>query len=73
VPSVAKHRRALGEKVKFYRKLAGLTQEKLAEKADLAPSYVSDVERGRENVSTDTLARITKALGIKFEDLFKGF
>jgi transcriptional regulator with XRE-family HTH domain len=72
VPSVAKHRRALGEKVKFYRKLAGLTQEKLAEKADLAPSYVSDVERGRENVSTDTLARITKALRIKFQDLFKG-
>lgn len=73
MPSIPKHRRALGEKVKFYRKLAGLTQEKLAEKAELAASYVSDIERGRENVSTDTLARIVKACGIKFEDIFDGF
>ena len=73
MPSVAKHRRALGEKVRFYRRLAGLTQEKLAEKAELAPSYVSDIERGEENVSADTLARIVKALDIKFENLFDGF
>jgi transcriptional regulator with XRE-family HTH domain len=73
VPSTANHRRALGEKVKFYRKLAGFTQEKLAEKAEIAASYLSDIERGRENVSIDTLARIAKALSVKFEDLFSGF
>jgi transcriptional regulator with XRE-family HTH domain len=72
VPSVPKHRKLLGKKVRLYRKLSGLTQEELAEKAALTPSYVSDVERGRENISVDTLKRITKALAIGFEDLFDG-
>lgn len=72
MPKVPKHRRLLGEKVRFYRKLSAFSQEKLAEKAELAPSYVSDVERGRENVSVDTLARISKALRIGLEELFKG-
>jgi transcriptional regulator with XRE-family HTH domain len=48
-----------------------MTQEKLSEKAELAPTYISDVERGRENISVDTLARIAKALGIELEDLFR--
>ena len=48
-----KHRRILGQRVRFYRKLAGFSQEKLAEKAELAPSYVSDIERGRENKNAE--------------------
>lgn len=72
VPSVPKHRRVLGQKVRLYRKLCGLTQERLAEKADLVPSYISDVERGRENISVDALRRIAKALNVGLEDLFRG-
>jgi transcriptional regulator with XRE-family HTH domain len=48
-----------------------LTQEKLAEKAELAPSYISDVERGRVNISVDAVQRIAKALGIRLRDLFE--
>jgi transcriptional regulator with XRE-family HTH domain len=54
----------------LYRKLNRLTQEKLAEKAELAPSYVSDVERGRVNISVDALQRIARAFGVALRDLF---
>jgi len=47
-----------------------MTQETLAEKAQLAPSYLSDVERGRENISVDALARIACSLGVELRDLF---
>jgi transcriptional regulator with XRE-family HTH domain len=60
----------LGKQIRYYRKLKRLTQENLAEKAELAPSYLSDVERGRENVSIDALNRIAKAVGKTLRDLF---
>jgi len=65
VPTVPRHRQLLGEKVRLYRKLSRLTQEQLAEKAELAPTYLSDVERGRENSSVDVLNRIAKALAVQ--------
>lgn len=61
----------LGNRVRFYRKSNGLTQEKLAEKAELAPTYVSDVERGCVNISVDALQRMAKVFGIKLRDLFE--
>ena len=70
--SAPKHRRVLGQNIRLYRKLCRLTQERLAEKAELAPSYLSDVERGRENISVDALRRIAKALNVPLEDLFRG-
>jgi transcriptional regulator with XRE-family HTH domain len=72
VPSVPHHRKTLGRKIRFFREQNRLTQEKLAEKAELAPSYISDVERGRENISVDTLHRIAKALGVHIRELFEG-
>jgi transcriptional regulator with XRE-family HTH domain len=47
-----------------------MTQEMLAEKAELAPSYISDVERGRVNISVDALQRIATAFGLGLHDLF---
>lgn len=70
VSSVPRHRQSLGKQIRFYRKLSGLTQEKLAEKANLAPSYVSDVERGRVNISVDAVQRIATAFGIHIRELF---
>ena len=41
-----------------------LTQEKVAEAADLHPNYVSSVERGERNISICNIARIATALGV---------
>jgi transcriptional regulator with XRE-family HTH domain len=69
VITVPKHRRLLGETIREYRKRAGLNQEKLAEKADLHPGYVSQVERGVKTISVDALLRIAKVLGVRLRDL----
>jgi transcriptional regulator with XRE-family HTH domain len=64
-----KYRRTLGDAIRFYRKAAGLSQEKLAEKAELHPVYVSTVERGAKTISMDALMRIAKALKVRVRDL----
>jgi transcriptional regulator with XRE-family HTH domain len=46
-----------------------LLQERLAEKADLHPVYVGEVERGEETVSVYALMRIARALGVRVRDL----
>jgi transcriptional regulator with XRE-family HTH domain len=48
----------LGERLKGYRKNAGLTLAELKEKTNLSVSYLSDLERGRTNPSLETLKQI---------------
>ena len=67
------HRRLLGETLRAKRKNAGLTQEKLAEKADLSAIFISRIERGRESPSVDSLVKIARALGLKVSDLVEKF
>ncbi len=45
----------------------GLTQEGLAEKANVDTAYLSDVERGRRNLTIDNIEKIAK--GLKVEPL----
>ena len=63
------HRRILGQKIRAFRKQAGLSQEQLAEKADLSYKYVGEVERGCVNISLDSLVRIAKALRVALRQL----
>lgn len=60
----------VGRQVKLHRKAQGFSQEKLAELADMHPTYISNIERGKVSASTYSFYRITKALGIKLGDLF---
>jgi transcriptional regulator with XRE-family HTH domain len=59
----------LGDTIRQYRDRAGLSQEKLAEKADLHPVYIGKVERGEQWISLHALLRVAKALGVKARDL----
>ena len=63
------HRKIIGEAIRKYRQRAALTQEKLAEKAELHPVYVGEVERGEQAVSVPALVRIAKALRVRLRDL----
>lgn len=54
----------IGKAVKAVRTAQGLTQEDLAARADLHPTYVSDVERGARNPSWDVIARIAEGIGV---------
>jgi transcriptional regulator with XRE-family HTH domain len=73
VPKSPKHRRLLGEAIRLHRRRAGLSQEKLAEKADLHPNFLGDIERGEENISVDALVRLASALKVKVAALTDGF
>jgi len=59
-----------GRKVKHYRKLKHFSQEQLAEKLDVAPTTMSNIETGKGFVSADTLQKLTKILDINPYDLF---
>lgn len=63
-------RKELGERIKELRKIAGITQEKLGEKAELSYKFIGELERGQVNVSLDSVVRIAEALGVKIGDVF---
>ncbi|MCE0498787.1 MAG: helix-turn-helix domain-containing protein [Methylacidiphilales bacterium] len=65
------HRTILGETIRAYRKQAGLTQEKLAERADLHHNFIGEVERGRMECSITSLLKIATALGVRVADLVR--
>ena len=67
-----KHRKIVGSNIRTCRTDAGLTLEKLAEKADLSWPYLSEIERGRENISLDKLASLAQALGVNLSKLVEG-
>jgi transcriptional regulator with XRE-family HTH domain len=63
---------ALGRNVRRHREANQFTQEKLAEKSGLDPTYISDIERGLRNPGIKNVARLAKALGLTTSDLCKG-
>jgi transcriptional regulator with XRE-family HTH domain len=63
---------ALGERIKALRQERALQQRQLAEKAELTPSMVSQIESGRLTPSLNTLGRIAGALSVPIAALFDG-
>jgi transcriptional regulator with XRE-family HTH domain len=61
----------LGEAIRAERKIHGLSQENLAELADVHMTYVGKVERGEKNVSFENLMRFAAALGMPLSELIR--
>jgi transcriptional regulator with XRE-family HTH domain len=61
---------AFGRRVRERRVALGLSQEDLAERADLDRTYISGIERGLRNVSLLNITRLASALRVKVRDLF---
>lgn len=62
-------RKAFGLKVRMRRFEIQMTQEELAEKADLHPTYVGSVERGERNIALENIVSLAKGLGCSPKDL----
>ncbi|MBE6159705.1 MAG: helix-turn-helix transcriptional regulator [Lactobacillales bacterium] len=60
------------ENIKYYRKKLNLTQEELAEKADISISYIKQIESNKEfkNVSLTVILKLSKALDVSVDKLF---
>ncbi|MDD4391104.1 MAG: helix-turn-helix transcriptional regulator [Eubacteriales bacterium] len=56
----------IGRKIKTAREKKKLTQMQLAEKVGVTNVFISQIESGQKKASADNLAKISKALNIKF-------
>ncbi len=61
-----------GERVRSFRAKRSLSQEQLADLAELDRTYISGIERGIRNVSLLNIVKIADALDINPSELLKG-
>lgn len=62
--------KAVGAQIRSLRKARKLSQEQLAERADLHYTMIGSVERGERNVTLENLAKIAKGLAVPVRELF---
>jgi transcriptional regulator with XRE-family HTH domain len=60
----------IGERVKELRDAKKLSQQDLANAADMERSFITHIETGKRNISVDTLQKVLEALEISFKDFF---
>lgn len=61
--------KAIGKRIKIARIKADLTQERLAERVNVSPSHMSNIETGTTRVSLTALVAIANALSVTLDDL----
>ena len=59
----------IGQRIRKYRKIKGLSQEQLAEAVDISVTHLSHIETGNTKLSLPVFVEITKALEIQANDL----
>jgi transcriptional regulator with XRE-family HTH domain len=69
-PAVGRALRELADDVAVWRRLRGLTQVQLADRAGVSRDTLTRLERGDGGVSTENLLRILRGLGV-VENLLK--
>ena len=62
-----------GMRLKQLRLAKGFTQEDLAARAQLHPTYVGGIERGERNVGFDNILKLARALDESPSNLFSSF
>ena len=61
-----------GERVRELRTQKKLSQEQLANLADVHRTYIGMIERAEKNITLINIEKITKALEIELKDFFNG-
>jgi transcriptional regulator with XRE-family HTH domain len=61
----------IGERIRNLRQLSNLTQEELAERANLTKGFISQIERDLTSISLDSLIQILGALDENISDFFQ--
>jgi len=59
-----------GERVRELRKERGLSQERLAFKADLHRTYIGMIERAEKNITLLNIRKLANALDVNIQNLF---
>jgi transcriptional regulator with XRE-family HTH domain len=61
-----------GDRIREIRETKRLTQDQLAEKTRISKGFLSDVENGKRNISSEYLLRIANALNASVDYLLRG-
>jgi len=62
----------LGKRIRAERRRQDLTQEKLAEMAEISDSFMGHIERGGRTLSIETLAKLANVLNLNIEYIICG-
>jgi transcriptional regulator with XRE-family HTH domain len=69
-PAAPRECRALGRRIRHLRDEQGVSQEKLAERANIHRTYLGGIEVGIRNPSLKNIAAIARALRVSIASLF---
>lgn len=61
----------VGDKIRQIREKRGLTQDQLCQKANISKGFLSDVENGKRNISSQKLLEVANVLGASIDYLLK--
>ena len=64
--------RQIGRRIQSRRKALGLTQEQLAERANLTQQYITYVEGGRRGLREETIIKLSQALQVSSDYILFG-
>lgn len=64
-------RKEIGNRIRYARKLMGLSQAELSELLQISPSHMSDIENGKKNIGLDIFMRITEELQVSADWLLR--
>lgn len=59
-----------GQKIKSLREQKGISIEHLANISNVDRNYISDIEKGKRNVSITIIEKLSKGLEVKIQELF---
>lgn len=62
--------REIGKRLQEIRQKSGLTQEKLSELSGISSNFISQIERGRNKCSVETIYKLAEALNLPMNELF---
>jgi transcriptional regulator with XRE-family HTH domain len=68
---ILRHRKLIGDAIRFQRQQTNLTQEELAEAVNLNPKYIGEIERGEKIISIEALLRIAKVVKNPIREFFR--
>lgn len=63
---------SVGDRIREIREAQKLTQDQLAERADISKGFLSEIENGKRNVSSEYLLRVANALCASVDYLLRG-
>lgn len=64
--------KAMGQRITARRKALGMTQEELAEKLDVSPQMISNLELGKKAIRPENLARVCAVLNLSADFVLTG-